>query len=883
MSLNNPQGVPHSIPLVFSNTWLIFPSRFSQNIELVSADTEKRDKEKIQDEVVQNIERSRYFAVAFFMPKEGTVRVGVLCRLDRVERKEGALTLYFRALSRIYITEAMQNVRGSSSTKWKHFNEIPIQTEGTRSPEFNEDLESLKFFFRAHQKALKNMSEPLYDSIFPREKLLQIYGDFNHPKGSNLTNLLDEIIAGIAPLLALESLDEEIRIKNISLFYAILSEESVHIRLKRVCELLLIYTQSLTVDPFAEEIKILDSLNHIRSKLDEVAGKNRNTEEDYRKRYEEKKKSESLSEEVCAEIERELGRLERSGQSSETERIVEHLEWLLEVPFNILTKDTENFADVKRMLNEDHAGLEKVKERILEYLAVRKLNPSAKSPILCFVGPPGVGKTSLGESIARALGRKFIRWSLGGMRDETDIRGHGGTYVNALPGQIVQKLRRAKTSNPVFMLDEGDKVGHDWRGDPSSALLEVLDPEQNNTFLDRYLNVPLDLSLVFFIVTANIVDTMQPALLDRMEVIELPGYTPLEKLDIAKNYLVPRRRVENGFPIEFFEDRKIDLSFTGGAILKLIYRYTGEAGVRQLEKMIDRVFRKIALSAQLKDEALGKRIPTDGVFKIREQNIHKYCGKPFFVEHVIPDVLKPGVVPALATSAVGGSIDQIEVSLNRHYLERKIKLIGVRASHKDKEEVNKIEESFQIAFEALTSQGELLFDELKKLEKDLGGPLFIQGSITEGWIPKDGPSGGVPLFFALYGKISGKSIKPNPETPLLAATGVITQNLGTIHAVGGIRDKVLAADRAGVGVVIIPKENEADTEDIPVEVRKRVKILPLSSMWVALYCVFWNGGEFLKKISQMNSAALKDYVENLNRMEDSKVLDLLKKEFKRGS
>lgn len=564
-----------------------------------------------------------------------------------------------------------------------------------------------------------------------------------------------------------------------------------------------------------------------------------------RKRYEEIKSR--VPEEAQKEIERELIRLGRDRDSLQSRMVSDHLELLLDMPWGVYTEDTKDLRDVKKMLDEDHWGLEKVKNRILEFIAVRQLNPSAKSPILCFIGPPGVGKTSLGQSIARSLGRKFTRLSLGGVRDEAEIRGHRGTYVNAKAGRIIEALRRCKSANPVFMLDEIEKLeGGGGQGDPAAALLEVLDPEQNNKFLDHCLDVHFDLSRIFFITTANILDTILPALHDRMEIIELPGYTPLEKVSIAQLHLIKRRRAENGFPIPAENSESIDVTFTDGALLKLIHHYTLEAGVRSLEREIDKAFRTIAKQVGFKE------LTASGIIKITEQNVHKYCGKPISRERILPDILPPGVMPVLAASETGGHVFAFEVSVEHHPGERKIKMIGVRESRENKDSVNKIEESFQKVFAGFTARNGILFDAMRQSE-DKFGPLLITGNVTEGAIPKDGPSAGLPIFIATYGKLTNQSIKPAAEIPLTAATGQIELQLDGVGAIGGLRDKILAAHRHNIRRCIIPKANESDLEDIPAEILSQMEIKLVHTKWEALLYAFPNDPCLAEFISKQNS------------------------------
>jgi len=518
-------------------------------------------------------------------------------------------------------------------------------------------------------------------------------------------------------------------------------------------------------------------------------------------------------------------------QGRSEEMLVDRLEWILNMPWGVFTADTENFNGVKKSLNDDHFGLEKVKQRIYEYLAVRKLNPSGKSPILCFVGPPGVGKTSLGKSIARALGRKFVRISLGGLHDEAEIRGHRHTYIGAFPGKIIEGIREAGSMNPVFMLDEIEKVGQDWKGDPGSALIEALDPEQNHSFQDNYLRISFDLSQVFFITTANTIDTLRPALRDRMEIVEIPGYIPQEKLQIAKRHLISKQKEANGFPA-LHAGRTFDLSFCDDAILKMIYDYTDEAGVRNLDRTLSEVFRKTA------QNILSGNLPAKDIVEITEQNIHNYCGRATFSESTLPQgPLSPGVVPVLSVSSSGtGHILFVEVSIGYHPGGRKIVVYGVDASGEQINLGNEIKQSVKIAWDALTSRNCILFDVVRKFEQEVG-PMLVSVSLTNLSIAKSGPSAGVPIFLALFGALTEESIRPTSETPLLAATGEITKKMDIISKVGGIREKILAAHRKGIRRVIIPKDNEFDIEDIPKEILEgdeRIEIIPESSMLNAL-------------------------------------------------
>jgi ATP-dependent Lon protease len=491
---------------------------------------------------------------------------------------------------------------------------------------------------------------------------------------------------------------------------------------------------------------------------------------------------------VKAEAEKQLSRLETMHpDSSEATVIRTYLDWIVDIPWKKISKDQLDIGKASAILNEDHYGLDKVKERILEYLSVRKLNPQMKGPILCFVGPPGVGKTSLGRSIARALNRKFVRMSLGGMRDEAEIRGHRRTYIGAMPGRIIQGMKEAQTRNPVFMLDEIDKVGQDFRGDPSSALLEVLDPEQNNSFTDHYLNVPYDLSKTMFICTANMLDTIPSALLDRMEVIRITGYTQQEKIKIARRYLVPRQIKENGI-------KKKDILLSDAVIGKVIQEYTREAGLRNLERELGSLCRKIARKI-----AEGQK----GPFRITPKSVTKFLGLPTFMDEDRDKELPPGVAIGLAWTPYGGETLYIEVSI----LPGKGKLLLTGKLG------DVMKESAQAALSYARSKAEEL-----GLDSDFAEKKDIHIHVPAGATPKDGPSAGVTLVTALISALTGKSVRSD-----VAMTGEITLR-GRVMTVGGIKEKVLAAVGAGLKKVIIPSQNENDFKEIPQELRRKIQV-----------------------------------------------------------
>ncbi|HBA84009.1 MAG TPA: endopeptidase La [Verrucomicrobia bacterium] len=470
-----------------------------------------------------------------------------------------------------------------------------------------------------------------------------------------------------------------------------------------------------------------------------------------------------------------------------------YLEWMTELPWSIATEDMLDIPKARDVLDRDHYDLKKIKDRILEYLSVLKLKPDMKGPILCFVGPPGVGKTSLGQSIAHALGRKFVRISLGGVRDEAEIRGHRRTYIGALPGRVIQGLRKAGTRNPVFMLDEIDKLGMDFRGDPSSALLEVLDPEQNSTFSDHYLNVAFDLSRVIFITTANMLDPIPPALRDRMEVLELPGYTQTEKIQIAKKYLLPRQIKAHGLTRRLF-------SLAPGTLSHLISDYTREAGVRNLEREIANLCRKVA-----RNVAEGK----NGKHTIKPSDLHRMLGPRTFESEVAEETAEAGVVTGLAWTPAGGDILFIEAT----QMPGKGDLI-LTGSLGDV-----MKESARAALSYIEANAAKW-----KLPVRLMDKTDIHVHVPAGSIPKDGPSAGVAMVMALY-----SMIKQKPVPADLAMTGEITLR-GKVMPVGGIKEKVLAASRAGIKQVLLPERNRLNLEEIPLEVQRKIKFKFVQSL-----------------------------------------------------
>ena len=492
---------------------------------------------------------------------------------------------------------------------------------------------------------------------------------------------------------------------------------------------------------------------------------------------------------------KQLERLERMHPDSAEANIIRtYLDWMIELPWNKKTRDNLNLKQVRKILDEDHYGLNKIKDRIIEYLAVCKLKNKLKGPILCFVGPPGVGKTSLGKSIARAQGRKFFRLSLGGVKDEAEIRGHRRTYIGALPGRIIQGIKQAGTKNPVFMMDEIDKVGSDFRGDPSSALLEVLDPEQNFEFSDHYLNVNFDLSNVMFITTANTLDTIPAALRDRMEIIELSGYTDEEKLHIARRYLLPRQLEENGI-----SDKYMTLSDQG--ILQLISRYTRESGVRNLEREIGSLCRKVATRVATEEKV--------GLTRINAQNLHKFLGPPKYLPEENLKENQVGVATGLAWTAYGGVVLQVETTVMPG--KGNLALTGQLG------EVMK--ESAQAALSYIRSRAsEYGIDNKIFKEKD------IHIHVPAGATPKDGPSAGITMLTSLVSALTGI-----PVYRTVAMTGEITLT-GRVMPIGGLKEKVLAAVRFGASTVLFPEANQKDLVDIPKNIQKKISLVPVTNV-----------------------------------------------------
>ncbi|MFQ5455140.1 MAG: endopeptidase La [Nitrospirota bacterium] len=573
------------------------------------------------------------------------------------------------------------------------------------------------------------------------------------------------------------------------------------IKLKRVNEILKKELEVLTmqhkihteargeIDKTQREYYLREQLKAIQKELGEVDERAEEINE-----FKKKIKQAKMPDKVFKEAGKQLKRLERMHpDTAEASTVRTYLEWLTEIPWSRKSKDNLDIKSAARVLNTDHYDLEKVKERILEYLAVRKMKDKMKGPILCFVGPPGVGKTSLGKSIAKALKREFVRISLGGIRDEAEIRGHRRTYVGALPGRIIQGIKQAGTNNPVFMMDEIDKVGADFRGDPSAALLEVLDPEQNNAFSDHYLGVPFDLSNVMFITTANLADTILSALRDRMEIIEIPGYTEEEKVGIAKNFLVPRQLDEHGVT-----EKHIIIS--APAISTIISQYTREAGVRNLEREIANVIRKI-----VKKIAEGK----DKRYFVTRNNLHKFLGIPIYLPELEKDKDEVGVATGLAWTESGGDVIYVEATIMKG--KGNVILTGHLG--------DVMKESAQAALSYIRSKERSLH-----INPDVFAKNDIHVHVPAGAIPKDGPSAGITMATALASAFTDIPIRKD-----VAMTGEVTLR-GRILPVGGLKEKILAGKRTGIKTLVLPSRNEKDVAEIPRHLRKGLNFVFVNNM-----------------------------------------------------
>ncbi len=625
------------------------------------------------------------------------------------------------------------------------------------------------------------------------EKILALRGEFSGDVGSILESI--EEPGKLADLVASNlrlKIDEAQEV--IELIDPVGRLRKVHDLLSREVELSAMQAkiQSDVKDEISKSQRdyfLREQVRAIHKELGELDDRGQEVEE-YKKRI----KRARMPKAADDEAKKQLRRLEQMHPDSAESSVVRtYLDWLTEVPWNKNTKDLLDIEKAQAVLNHDHFGLEKIKDRILEYLSVRKLNPDLKGSILCFVGPPGVGKTSLGQAIAKALRRKFVRISLGGIRDEAEIRGHRRTYIGAMPGRIIQGLKTCNTNNPVFMMDEIDKLGADFRGDPSSALLEALDPEQNDAFSDHYLNLPFDLSKVMFILTANLTDTIPSALLDRMEVINLSGYTEDEKVAIAEKHLIPRQLKENGL-------KSKQLVISQQALRQMINEYTSEAGLRNLEREIASLCRKVARKI-----AEGKK----GPFNISRQNMQKYLGVPKFYPEMDQEQSQVGLSTGLAWTQAGGEVLYVEASLIRGKGELII--------------TGQIGEVMQESARAALSYARAYLDTVG-VKPQIFENLDIHIHVPAGAIPKDGPSAGIAMATALISVVTHRPVNKD-----VAMTGEITLR-GRVLPIGGLKEKALGALRAGIKTVIIPGKNKNELEEIPATIKRKLKFVPLQNM-----------------------------------------------------
>ena len=712
--------------------------------------------------------------VGFVLQKNGKLNepiptdlyaIGTLSHIERMIRSDGEINAQIKGLSRIRILEY---VDGSPYLM-------------ARVKELEEEI--------ADTPEIKALTNHLVGE-FKRAINLGKFVDFlvfMNVMSENSPSQLADLVASVLELKPGERqalLEELVVRKRLEKVIELLSREIKVLELEKKIS-------SKTQERFekgAREVMLRERLKTIEKELGE------SDEDSETKELMDKLKKAKMPEGIEEKAKKEIVKLSQMNQfNPEAGYIRNYLDWLLELPWSVESKDTVNIKQAEKILDEDHFGLEKAKERIVEYLAVHKLAGKMKGPILCFVGPPGVGKTSIGKSIARSLGRKFVKVSLGGIRDEAEIRGHRRTYVGALPGRIIQGIKDAGTRNPVFMLDEIDKVGADFRGDPSAALLEALDPEQNNCFSDHYLEVAFDLSDVMFVTTANVLDTIPPALRDRLEVIHFAGYTQLEKFRIAKDFLLKKQTEAHGLG-----STKVEIS--DNAIKFIIEHYTREAGVRTLEREIAAVLRKVA-----KQVAEGKK----GKVVVTEKNVNKFLGPIKISSTLIEKQDEVGMSTGLAWTEAGGDILFIEVALMPG--KGNLLLTGQLG--------DVMKESCQAALSYIRARAKALGLNEKFYQK-----LDVHVHVPEGAVPKDGPSAGIAITTAIT-----SALTKIPVNRTVAMTGEITLR-GRVLEIGGVKEKVIAAHRAGLKTVILPKDNKKDLEDVPKEVLKDLKFIFVSHM-----------------------------------------------------
>ncbi|MCC7419427.1 MAG: endopeptidase La [Planctomycetaceae bacterium] len=691
--------------------------------------------------------------------RESLFDIGTMAVIKRMARSETSIELIIQGLDRVKLDELIQTQPYLTARVTR----LPVPAaDGTEA--------------EALQRELLDMAERIQGIVEPPNRIdfSEVFAQLDDPM---------QMVYMLATMVQLSFeqsqrlLEAGTRVDAMRLLHEYLTHETKVLQLRKE-----IATQaSEEISQEQREYLLRRQLKAIQDELGEQSPEQAEVVE-LRKRLEEAE----LPEEVRKETERNLNRLENLPSAAPDYQVLRtHTDLVLELPWAKLTQDNLDLVNARRILDEDHYGLKEVKERILEFLAVMKLNPEAKAPILCFVGPPGVGKTSLGQSIARSLGRKFERFSLGGLHDEAELRGHRRTYIGAMPGRIIQAIRRAGVRNPMLMLDELDKLGRDFRGDPAAALLEVLDPAQNSTFRDNYLDLPFDLSKVFFVTTANSLDPVPRPLLDRMEVIRLTGYSDEEKLQIALKYLIPRQRKEAGLS-------ELQVILPDETLLAIIQRYTREAGLREFERMLARVCRKVALRF-----AEGRTDP----MTVRPEDLSELLGPERFFQEHFRTKQTPGVATGLAWTEAGGDVLFIEA----------LRLPDGGGLTLTGQLGDVMQESARAAQSYILSHAQAL-----GIESTKGG---VHLHVPAGAIPKDGPSAGVTMATALASAYSGEPVRNDT-----AMTGEITLT-GLVLPVGGIREKVLAARRAGIRRVILPAENRKDLRDIPDDVREEMQFL----------------------------------------------------------
>lgn len=692
-------------------------------------------------------------------------QIGTIVNIKRMMRNEGIMQLIVQGLDRFKVTEWLQN-EPFLRARCEILPDLTVTDE--------EEVEALK----RNIQTMIQQALALLPNIPPEIRMAVMSQQDPVQLSYFLASVLDLGSETEQKMLESDTVDDLLTLTHAALAREV---EIMQIRSKIASE------AQTEMDKSQRDYVLRQQMKAIQKEL----GEDETGEKAEAGQMRERLETADLPDDVRKEAERELKRMEQLPQSAPDYHVIRtYLEYILELPWKKASEEKLDLNEARKILDEDHYGLEDIKERILESLAVVKLRPDSKSPILLFVGPPGVGKTSLGRSIARALGREFDRMSLGGMRDEAELRGHRRTYIGAMPGRIIQSLRRVGVNNPVLMLDEIDKLGSDFRGDPASALLEILDPQQNNTFRDNYLDLPFDLSNVFFIATANQLQPIPMPLRDRMEIIHLPGYSDREKLNIAKQYLVPRQVKENGLTPE-------QLEFKDDAIGLMTSRYTREAGVRQLERTIGNVARKVALKVA---EGSTEKVTVSAA------ELNAYLGPPRFHPEQAREELPPGVATGMAWTEMGGEVLFIEA----------IGLPGGSGLTLTGQLGDVMKESAQAARSYLWSHaGEL------DIDADAIKQNGVHLHVPAGAIPKDGPSAGVTMASALASLFTGRKVRSDT-----AMTGEITLS-GLVFPVGGVKEKVLAAHRAGIRRIILPADNEHDIDEIPEDLRKELEVVPV--------------------------------------------------------